>query len=93
MFSKKDFTLIDERYFQVIHKSSNHIILKSSKTEHIWTIYSKDHSLKLRSIEVWDQHHEYDQPHIQPRFHPKSVGAAQMLIKEHDKYILDKERS
>lgn len=84
MFTKKDYTFIDTKYFDVEHISLYYIILKSKNTKHIWSIYSQCTTLGKRSLVISHKHHAIDQFHIQKWMHPKSVIEAQEMIKKHD---------
>ncbi len=93
MFNAKDINKIDKRYFDVIYTTCYNIKIRSRNTQHLWTIHSKDLNHNISSIEVWHQHKDEDRPHIQRGLHPLSVMEAQKLIKEHDKYVLSKNKS
>lgn len=87
MFEKKDFKALDRQYFNVIQTTAYHIILESNNTHHIWDIYCRDYK-DYRSLIISHKHTEEDPFHIQPGMHPRTVAAAQEMIKKHDEYYL-----
>ncbi len=83
MFTKRDFNQIDTDYFLVLERSVYHIVLKSKRTSHTWDIYYKPFSGGY-SLVVNHKHRDKDIFHVQPHFHPRSISAAQEMIKRHD---------
>lgn len=86
MFSKKETAQIDRKYFDVIHVTGYHIIVRSKNTGHYWDIESVELFFGKKIISIMHKHNREDTYHIQKRFHPRSVEEAQEMIKKHDDF-------
>ncbi|MCR5670730.1 MAG: hypothetical protein K6G10_06960 [Butyrivibrio sp.] len=84
MFTENDFLQIDKS-FEVITKTSSHIILKS-QCGHIWDIYCRDME-RGTSLVLYHKHKEGYPFHEQPFIHPRTVQKAMEYIRNHDKHV------
>ena len=89
MFTKEDLDIIDREYFVVLHEGAVHTILKSRMTGHIWDIENRVLNSEIWSIVVHHKHKKEHPYHVQRNYHPSNMDEAQILIEEHDKWVVE----
>lgn len=92
MFEAKDFKKIDMKYFEIVSKTSYHIIIRSKNTKHYWDIAYVAVTIDRPQIAIFHKHKAEDAFHRQKNFNPRSVEDAQALIKDHDIFHLKREK-
>ena len=89
MFTKKEMSSIDTKYFQVIQFGSYAVTVKSKNTRHCWHIISQSY-VGRSSCQIYHTHKEYTPYHLHG--HAGNLQSAIQMIQEHDKYFLKKNR-
>ncbi len=92
MFKKEDLQCLDRKYFEILQESGYHITMESNLTGHIWDIAWRENPTG-KSFVISHKHKASDPFHLQPRMHPKTVEEAQEMIKDHDRWVLEKKKN
>lgn len=92
MFSQKELSSIDRRYFNVIQASCYCVTLQSKNTKHYWHILHEEYP-SFKTCQITHKHNRSDEYH--PHRNQPTLQKAIQEIKSHDNFqinVRDKEK-
>lgn len=90
MFTRKDTSLLEQPYFQVIRITENYYEIQSRNSKHCWII-QKSYSQDRRPVQIYHKH-TIKTAYYHNHAYAINVKHAVKLIKGHDDYVLHPER-